>query len=169
MGFPGGSAGKESACNVGDLGSIPGLGRFPGEGKGYPLQYSGLENSMVYIVPEVAKSCTGLSDFHFHFSLFRVPNTAHRNNPKPLYFASVYSSPVSLNLLLSVAHVSSSFYGGAMEWLWKNFCVHVLRCFSRVWLFVTPWTVAHQAPLSMRILQARILEWVAMPSSRGSP
>ena len=45
-GFPGGSAGKESACNVGDLDSIPGLGRSPGEGKGYPLQYSGLENPM---------------------------------------------------------------------------------------------------------------------------
>ena len=46
MGFPGGSAGKESACNVGDQGSIPGLGRSPGEGNVYPLQYSGLENSM---------------------------------------------------------------------------------------------------------------------------
>ena len=46
LGFPGGSAGKESACNVGDLGSIPGLGRSPAEGKGYPRQYSGLENSM---------------------------------------------------------------------------------------------------------------------------
>ena len=46
LGFPGDSAGKESACNVGDLGLIPGLGRAPGEGKGYPLQYSGLENSM---------------------------------------------------------------------------------------------------------------------------
>ena len=45
-GFPCGSAGGESACNVGDLGSIPGLGRSPGEGKGYPLQYSGLGNSM---------------------------------------------------------------------------------------------------------------------------
>ena len=44
LGFPCGSAGKESACNAGDLGSIPGLGRSPGEGKGYPLQYSGLEN-----------------------------------------------------------------------------------------------------------------------------
>ena len=44
--FPGGSADKESACNVGDLGSIPELGRSPGEEKGYPLQYSGLENSM---------------------------------------------------------------------------------------------------------------------------
>ena len=45
---PGGSAGKESACNVGDPGSIPGLGGFPGEGNGYPLQYSGLENYMDY-------------------------------------------------------------------------------------------------------------------------
>ena len=60
------SAGKESACNAGDLGSIPGLGRSPGEGKGYPLQYSGLENSMACIVHGVAKSQTRLSDFHFH-------------------------------------------------------------------------------------------------------
>ena len=44
MGFPGGSVGKESACHVGDLGSIPGSGRSPGGGHGYPLQYSGLEN-----------------------------------------------------------------------------------------------------------------------------
>ena len=46
LGFLGGSAGKESACKAGDLGLIPGLGRFPGKGKGYPLQYSGVENSM---------------------------------------------------------------------------------------------------------------------------
>ena len=58
LGFPCGSAGKESACNVGDLGSIPGLGRSPGEGKGYALQYSGLENSMDHIVRGVAKSQT---------------------------------------------------------------------------------------------------------------
>ena len=57
-GFPGDSAGKESTCNEGDLGSIPGLGRSPGEGKGYPLQYSGLENSMDCIVHAVAKSRT---------------------------------------------------------------------------------------------------------------
>ena len=56
-GFPGGSAGKESACNVGDLDLIPG-GRSPGEGKGYPLQYSGLENSMDYTVHGVTKSWT---------------------------------------------------------------------------------------------------------------
>ena len=65
-GFPDSSVGKESACNTGDPGSIPGLGRSPGEGKGYPLQYSGLENSMNYIVHRVAESRTGLSDFHLY-------------------------------------------------------------------------------------------------------
>ena len=67
VGFPGDSAGKESACNTGDPSSIPGLGRSPGEGKGYPFQYSGLENSLdcICIVHGVSKSCTRLSDFHF--------------------------------------------------------------------------------------------------------
>ena len=65
--FSCGLAGKESACNAGDLGLIPGLERSAGEGKGYPLQYSGLENSMDCIVHGVAKSWTRLSDFHFHF------------------------------------------------------------------------------------------------------
>ena len=55
LGFPGGSAGKEPACSVGNLGSIPGLGRSPGEGNGYSLQYSGLENSMDFIVHGVTK------------------------------------------------------------------------------------------------------------------
>ena len=58
MGFLCGSAGKESAYSAGDLGSVPGLGRSPGEGKGYPLQWSGVENSMDYIVHGVAKSQT---------------------------------------------------------------------------------------------------------------
>ena len=58
MGFPHGSVGKEFTCNAGDLGSIPGLGRSPGKGKGYPLQYSSLENSMGCIVHGVAKSWT---------------------------------------------------------------------------------------------------------------
>ena len=60
--FPCESAGKESACNMGDPGSIPGLGRSPGEGNGYPLQYPGLENSMNCVVHGVAKSRTRLSD-----------------------------------------------------------------------------------------------------------
>ena len=58
-----------SACNEGDLGSIPVLGTSPGEAKGYPLQYFGLETSMDCIVHGVAKSWTRLSAFHFHFAV----------------------------------------------------------------------------------------------------
>ena len=65
MCFPCGSVDKESACNAGDLGLIPGLGRSPGEGKDSPLQYPGLENSMDPIVHGVTKSQTRLSDIHF--------------------------------------------------------------------------------------------------------
>ena len=64
-GFPDISAGKESTCNAGGLGSIPGLRRSPGEGKGYPLQYSGLENSTDCTVHGITESQTRLSDFHF--------------------------------------------------------------------------------------------------------
>ena len=63
--FPGGSEGKESACDVGEFGWIPELGKSPEEGKGYLLQYSGLENAMDCIVRGVTKSWTGLSNFHF--------------------------------------------------------------------------------------------------------
>ena len=66
LGFPGGSAGKESACNAGDLGLIPRLGKSPGGGKGHPLQYSGLEYSMYCVVHGVTKIQTWLSNFHFH-------------------------------------------------------------------------------------------------------
>ena len=62
---PDSSVGKESTCNTGDPHSIPGLGRSSGEEKGYPLQYSGLENFMDYTVHGVAKSQTRLSDLHF--------------------------------------------------------------------------------------------------------
>ena len=79
MGFPDSSAGKESACNAGDLGLIPGLRRSPGEGKGYPLQYSGLENSMDRgawraAVHGVAKSQTQLRDFTFHLIISNMPD-----------------------------------------------------------------------------------------------
>ena len=73
MGLPDSSVGKESACNAGDPGSIPGLGRSSGEGIGYPLQYCGLEHSMNCIVHGVAKSQTRLRDFHFtHLELATV-------------------------------------------------------------------------------------------------
>ena len=71
--FPCGSAGKGSACHVGNPSSIPGLGRSTGEGKGYPLQYSGLKNSMDCIVHGVRKSQTQLSNFHFTLRLKCLP------------------------------------------------------------------------------------------------
>ena len=77
LGTAGGSDGKASVCNAGELGSIPGLGRSPGEGNGSPLQYSCLENPMdggtwQAIVHGVAKSQTRLGDFTFHFTLKSV-------------------------------------------------------------------------------------------------
>ena len=84
LGFPGGLAGNKSAHNAGDLGLIPGLGRSPGEGKSYPLQYSGLKNSMDYIVHGVAKSWIWLSNFHFHFSCGTFPDQG--SNLCPLHW-----------------------------------------------------------------------------------
>ena len=68
LGFPDSSVVKESARNAGDPGLIPGSGRSAGEGNGYPLQYSGLENSMDCVVHGVTKNRTRWSDFHFHFT-----------------------------------------------------------------------------------------------------
>ena len=86
MGFPGGSANKESACNAGDLSSVLGLGSFPGEGKGCPLHYSGLVNSMDCIVPGVAKSPTRLSNFHFHLHF-------HKATGKPKHLLITFTFP----------------------------------------------------------------------------
>ena len=71
MGFPCGSAGKESTCNVGDVGLIPGLGRSSGEEKGYPIQYSGLENSMDYI-PWVHKGLDTTEQLSFFTHFFEI-------------------------------------------------------------------------------------------------
>ena len=86
MGFPCGSAGKESSCSVGDQGSIPGFGRSLREGKGYPLHYSSLENSMDCIVHGVAKSQTRLSDFNF------TSQRPNEGNGNPLDYSSLKNS-----------------------------------------------------------------------------
>ena len=102
-GFPCGSAGKESTCNVGDLGSIPELGRSPGEGKGYPLKYSGLENSMDCTVLGVAKSQTWLSDVHFHFLLLGyIYPQANLSRVRVCVCVSLYISFI-INLLHSMS------------------------------------------------------------------
>ena len=88
MGFPARSDSKESACNAGKLGLIPGLERSPGEGNGYALQYTGLENSMdrrawQAIVHGVAKSWTRLSDFTF-FLFFSFTNDINEKGMLPV-------------------------------------------------------------------------------------
>ena len=93
-----GSAGKESACSARDLGLIPGLGRSPGEGKGYPLQHCGLENSMDYIVHGVTKSQTGPRDFPCHF-LCESP--LYIGNHKWLFLFSITLSFCNLEILFS--------------------------------------------------------------------
>ena len=77
-GFPGGLAGKESTCDVGDLRLIPGLGRSPGEGNNYPFRYSGLDNSMDCIVHGVAKSWTQLSNFHLAVETVCASSMTHK-------------------------------------------------------------------------------------------
>ena len=127
LGFPGGSAGEESACSAGDLGSIPGLGRSPGEGKGYPLQSSGLENPMDCRAHGVAKTRTGLSDFYLHFrrSTACITNS-WRNHPRCVSLWLGQPRPLQDERLV----------------------VQSLNC---VRLAVTPWTAAGQASLTFRI------------------
>ena len=84
MGFPDSSVAKKFTCNAGVPSSIPGWGRSPGEGKGYPLQDSSLGNSMGCLVYGVSKSQTQLTDFHFHFTSISI------------YFPSIFISKVCL-------------------------------------------------------------------------
>ena len=100
FGLPRGSGGKESACNAGNLGLIPELGRSPGEGHGYPLQYSWLENSMERgawraTVQGVAKSRTQLSKFHFLYYI----RTSISSRVKGYFFLS-YLSVLTLEVPL---------------------------------------------------------------------
>ena len=80
---------KESTCNWGYLGSVPGLGRSSGERKGYPLWFSGLENSMDCIAHRVTMSQTWLSDFHFHFHSYQLKQKHFSVLPSILYFPSL--------------------------------------------------------------------------------
>ena len=101
--FPCGSAGKESACNAGDLGSIPGLGRSPGEGKGYPFQCSGLENSMDCIARGVRKSWTRLG-----FPALQVDSLPTELSGKPVTWESCLICVEISFLTYEVCHLGKS-------------------------------------------------------------
>ena len=123
MGFPCGSAAKESACNVGNLSSIPGLGRSPGKWKRYPLQYSGLENS-------ATKSWTQQSSFHFHFHLANICFIFDLINHQHEKYTFIDLNVQKIELTSRVQFSS-------------------VQLFSRIQLFATPWTIAGLASLSI--------------------
>ena len=120
LGFPCGSAGKESTCNVGDLGLIPGLEKSPGEGKGYPLHYSGLENSMDCIVQGVAKSWTWLSDFHLHFPVFLPGKFPWTEEPGRLHGFAKSWTQLSNWTQHSTHTVCKSWHYVGLKFLWKH-------------------------------------------------
>ena len=157
------------------LGSVPGLGKSPGEGKGYPLQSSGLENSMDCIVHGVAKSRTLLSDFHFtSLQPFKVCNSValntftvatitiqfvynfHHSKRKPgTHQATTPCSPLSPD---RGSHLSV-------------FCTRVrarAKSFQSCPTLCDPMDCSPSGSSILGNLQARILEWVAMLSLRGS-
>ena len=120
--FPVGSDGKESTCSAGDLGSIPGLGRSPGERKGYPLQYFGMENSMDSIVH--AKSRTQLSNGHFHLHFVCIfcgfplcSSLFSRISPSSIPNCSVRSELCPLNLQVNK---SQDFFSSKIQDIYEN-------------------------------------------------
>ena len=130
-GFPGGSAGKESACNAGGLGLIPGLGRSPGEGKGNPLQYSGLKNSMDCIVHGVAKNWTWLSDFDFQQPRFHTEeNLWHHLATLFLLMKDPCDIPVPYNSFVSESELEPHCpLSSTLSEV--NTCINVFRNISR--------------------------------------
>ena len=140
LGFSSGSAGKKSTCNAGDLGSIPGLGRSRGEGEGYSLQYSGLENSMDCIVHGIPNGRTWLSDFHFHFSLTLITIYLSlflsRIVKKVVRHSSIYFPHFQAHHVLFLSH----------SFPWRH-CPLSL-CPSSFWRFPCP---RHSSPLRLPI------------------
>ena len=136
--FPDSSVGKESSCNAGDPSSTPGLGRSNGEGIGYPLQYSGLENTMDYIVHGVAKSWTWMSDFYMdltfqismqccslqHWTLLPSPVTS--TTGYCFYFGSVSSFFLELFLYSSPVAYWAPTDLGSSSFSVLSFCLFIL-------------------------------------------
>ena len=131
---------QESTCNVGGLGLIPGLGRSPEGGHGNPLHYSCLEN------PHGKRSLVGYSTWDSK----ELKMTKQITTAQWRLILSIFSQVFWLFVYLAWCSCS------------------VTQLCPMLWDSVNPLTVAHQAPLSMGILHARVLEWVAMPSCRGA-
>ena len=150
------SAGKESACNVRVLGSIPGLGRYPGEGKDYSLQYSGLENSTDYM---------GSWRVWHHWGTFTftviTPAAAKSLQSCLTLCDSMDGSPPGSPIpgILQARTLEWVAISFSKAWKWKV----KVKLLSRVRLLVTPWTAAYQAPPSMGF--SRQEYWSGVPLS----
>ena len=139
MGFPGRSVGKESACNAGDPSSIPGLGRFTGEGIGYPLQYSGLENSIDCIIHGVTNSQTQMSNFHLTFNKYLISLSI------PIVVLFIFQSLIQLITPLKNISVNSRF----------DSVLALIACIS-------------EPVISLPLPKDRNQAWVFSPESPGS-
>ena len=166
LGFPGGSEVKASAWNAGDPGSIPQLGRSPGEGKGTPLQYSCLENPMEggawqATVHGISKSRFTTERFHFHFT----NDLAENRSPEQIDYRELRSKG-EMRTEDSERCLSFKTFCCAQKHHWSlMLCVCLV---AQVCLTLQPHGLQPTRLFYSGILQARILEWVAMPSSRGS-
>jgi len=165
-GFPGDADGKESACNVGDLGSVPGSGRSPGEGNGYSLQDSCLENPTArgtwwVTVHRVTKSWTWLSEYHFHL-LAAAAAAAKSLQSCPTLGDPIDGSPPGSPIrgILQARTLEWVAISFSSAWKWKV----KVKSLSRVWPSATPWTSAYQAPLSMGFARQEYWSRVSLPS-----
>ena len=130
MGFPCGSAGQESACNAGDLGLIPGLGRYPGEGKGY-------SSILAWRIPGTVERESDTTE-RLSLSLFTFTMSCARKSLRAL---SLYFYPLTLHPRMNLSPYKITF----LSWLSSFSSVQL----SSVRLFATPWTAALQASLSI--------------------
>ena len=137
MGFLCGSAGKESACNVGDLGSIPGLGRSPGEGKGYPLQFSDLKNSMG--LQSMGLQRVGHNWMTFILWIMNCPTWSFRTYK--FWYYKIQRYPCRNCFILTHNRCQVNFICHSYSSSVQSLC--------HVQLFETPWTAARQASLSI--------------------
>jgi len=163
LGLPCGSAGKEHACDGRDLGSVPGLGRSPGEGKGYPLQYPCLENPM--------DRGPGRWQPRWSQGVWHDWATGTHTSPlwAPCFRFSFDFLPASWRCDLKKKFQESDFSPScapAHTCLWNKVEVSVAQSCPSLG---DPVDCSLPGSSVHGILQAGILEWVAMPSSRGSP
>ena len=163
--------------HAGDLGLIPGLGRSPGEGKGYPLQYSGQENSMNCLVHGIAKSRTRLNNFHFQWNIYRWTNLRSLTYSRIIWGGGGAGrgqgwrcNKTGQQLILVGA--GDGYMRVHYTVLFLQMFVFVVQSPIRVWLFMTPWIAPCQASLSLspRVCPSSwTLNWWCHPTISVTP